>query len=249
MVKGLCTPNGTKDDWGAYFEEIAKQAVDAAKDNDKVVLSHATYKQEARDLVIETIVAGGVPREHITLVELTIDVEVKLRFLYHRTKRQAEQQGITIEQICEGLVYEGDELTVDKFIKAMMKINGGDWAGIFEPCPSSWKKVDVSGRDISHCNNLDKALGLTRSPDWTYESICDKVLPLDKARDAEYATNGSVEEMGKIVAELSTNPALKDDEKDTEEVKELKQKRRSTLIKAKSLKELDFGKIDLEDDE
>ena len=194
----------------------------------------------------------GVPREHIILVELTIDTEVKLRYLYKRTKRQAEQQNITIEQSCEGLEYEGDELTEDKFVKAMMKAyaeSGGDWAGIFEPCPSDWKKVDVSGRDISHCDNLDKALGLTRSLDWTYESICDKVLPLDKARDAESTANGSMEEMGKIVAELATNPALKDDEKDTEEVKELKQKRRSTLIKAKSVKELDFGKIDLEDDE
>ena len=98
------------------------------------------------------------------------------------------------------------------------------------------------------CDNLDKALGLTRSPEWTYESICDKVLPLDKARDAESMANGSMEEIGKIFAELAANPALKDDEKDTEEVKEIKQKRRSTLIQAKSWKELDFGKIDLEDD-
>ena len=169
--------------------------------------------------------------------------------MYKRTKRQAEQQGITIEQACEGLEYEGDILTEDKFVKEMMKINDGDWAGKFEPCPSYAKKVDITGRDISHCDNLDEALGLTRSPDWTYESICDKVLPLDKARDAEFMANGSKEEMGKIVAELATNPALKDDDKDSEEVKELKQKRRSTLIEAKSLKEMDFGKLDLEDDE
>ena len=95
---------------------------------------------------------GGVPREHITLVELTIDTEVKLRYLYKRTQRQAEQQGITIEQSCEGMEYEGDKLTEDIFVKAMMKTyaeSGGDWAGTFEPCPSDWKKVDVSGRDIS----------------------------------------------------------------------------------------------------
>ena len=104
-------------------------------------------------------------------------------------------------------------MTEDIFVKAMMKAyaeSGGDWAGTFEPCPSDWKKVDVSGRDISHCDNLDKALGLTRSPDWTYESICDKVLPLDKARDAESTANGSMEEIGKIFAELSANPALKE---------------------------------------
>ena len=251
MVISWFTSNNKKELLAPYFQEIAKQTVDAAKDNDKVVLSHATYSEVCRDIVIETIVAGGVPREHITLVELTIDTEIKLRYLYKRTKRQAEQQGITIEQSCEGLEYEGDELSEDIFVKAMMKTyadSGGDWAGTFEPCPSDWKKVDVSGRDISHCDNLDKALGLTRSPDWTYESICDAVLPLDKARDAESTANGSMEEIGKIFAELSANPALKDDDKDTEEVKEIKQKRRSTLIQARSWKELDFSKIDLEDD-
>ena len=61
--------------------------------------------------------------------------------------------------------------------------------------------------------------------------------------------NGSMEEFGKIMAEIATNPAIKDDEKDTEEVKELKQKRLSTLIQATSWRNIDFGKIDLEDDE
>ena len=55
--------------------------------------------------------------------------------------------------------------------------------------------------------------------------------------------------MQKISAELATNPAIKDDEKDTEEVKEIKQKRRSTLIETKSWRAMDFGKLDLEDDE
>ena len=59
---------------------------------------------------------------------------------------------------------------------------------------------------------------------------------------------GSMEEFGKIMAELATNPAIKDDEKDTDEVKDLKKKRRSTLIQTKSWKE-SLSKLDLEDDE
>ena len=70
---------------------------------------------------------------------------------------------------------------------------------------------------------------------------------MDKARDAEMVATGSMEEFGKIMAENATNPAIKDDEKDTEEVKELKQKRRSTLIAAKSWTE-SMRKLDLEDD-
>ena len=33
--------------------------------------------------VIETIVKGGVPRDHITIIELTIDKIIKFRGLYH----------------------------------------------------------------------------------------------------------------------------------------------------------------------
>ena len=35
----------------------------------------------------------AVPRDHITVIELGIDPIVKARGLYHRTKRQAEQNG------------------------------------------------------------------------------------------------------------------------------------------------------------
>jgi len=249
MTHNMITSNGKKELWSPYFEEIAKRAVDAAKHNDKVVLSHATYQQEVRDVVIEKIVEGGVPRDHITIIELTIDMEVKLRFLYRRNKRGAEQSGITIEEGSKSyLKWEGDELTEEKFVKAMLKSNGGDAFGVFEDCPIA-TKVDVSGRDISHCDNIDKALGLNRSDDWTYDSICDKVLPLDKERDAEMIANGSAEALGKLMAKVSTNPAIKDDDNDTEEEKELKQKRRSTIIETKSWRNIDFGKLDLEDDE
>jgi len=49
----------SKEIWSPYFEEIAKLTVEAAKENDKVVLTHATYKEEAREVVIEQIVKGG----------------------------------------------------------------------------------------------------------------------------------------------------------------------------------------------
>ena len=167
----------SKEIWSPYFEEIAKQTVEAAKDHDKVVLTHATYKPEARDVVIETIVKGGVPKDHITIIELTIDKIIKLRGLYYRTKRQAEQNGITMEETMKDhWEWEGDELTEEKYIKIMLAQEEKQQLIDFEPCPTA-KKVDVSGRDITHCDNLDKALQLTRSDDWTYKSICDKVLP------------------------------------------------------------------------
>ena len=98
------------------------------------------------------------------------------RGLYHRTKRQCEQNGLTMEEIYEGSVeWEGDLFTEEQYIKVAM-VNESKAPDPFEDCLIA-KKVDVSGRDISHCDNLDTALGLTRSSDWTYGSICDKVLP------------------------------------------------------------------------
>jgi len=84
-----------------------------------------------------------------------------------------------MEETCKGyLKWEGDELTEDKYVKAVMATipEGGTLDVGYEDCPIA-KKVDVSGRDITHCDNVDKALELTRSDDWTYESICAKVLP------------------------------------------------------------------------
>ena len=138
---------GRKDKWGPYFVEIARRTVEAAKDNDKVVLSHATYLQEERDLAIEEIVKGGVPRDHITVIELCIDPIVKARSLYHRSKRQAEQNGSTIEDMCKDhFKWEGEKLTEEQFVKLVVPEGGTPDDG-YEDCPIA-KKVDVSGRDI-----------------------------------------------------------------------------------------------------
>jgi len=74
------------------------------------------------------------------------------------------------------------------------------------------------------------------------------VISVDKERDAECIASGSMEECVKIFGEISPDSAIKEDEKDTDEIKELKQKRRSTIIQGKSWREMD-SKLDLEDDE
>lgn len=96
------------------------------------------------------------------------------------------------------------------------------------------------------------ALSLSDSNPFSFISTILSYHAVDKARDAEMVATGSMDEFQKIMAELATNPAIKDDEKDTDEVKELKKKRRSTLIQTKSWKEslrMDIGKLNLEDDE
>ena len=199
-----------KEYWSPFYEEIAKQTVEAAKDNDRVVLSAATYEQEQREFVIEKIQEeGGLRLEQITVVELTMDVVVKARYLYRRTKQQRQQngQGFAWKDLgldpaeCERYENEG-ELTEEKFATYLVEERGGEIGGTsYEDCDNA-KKVNVTGRDISLCNNIDDALGLTRSKDWTYESICDKVLPIDAKRDEDMAASGSMNELGKLHVEI-----------------------------------------------
>ena len=62
MFRGFYGKDMPKEEWAPYYEEIANRTINAAKDNEKVVLTHATYQQRARDVVIETLVQGGLPQ-------------------------------------------------------------------------------------------------------------------------------------------------------------------------------------------
>jgi hypothetical protein len=62
-----------KDDWAPYCTELARLTLEAAKDNDKVVLSHATKKNYYRDHVIKKLIEGGASEDHITIIQLRID--------------------------------------------------------------------------------------------------------------------------------------------------------------------------------
>jgi hypothetical protein len=83
-------------DWDPHYSELARLTLEAAKDNERVVLSHATDKNDHRDHVIKKLIEGGASEDKITIIQLTIDPKVKARGLYHRTARMAEQSGMTI---------------------------------------------------------------------------------------------------------------------------------------------------------
>ncbi|KAL7523873.1 hypothetical protein ACHAWF_000714, partial [Thalassiosira exigua] len=100
-----------EDLWGPHYDEMARLTLEAAKDHDKVVLTHATPKNEERDRIINKLVEGGVPKENITLIQLTIDLDVKYRGLYYRTLIQfgVDSGGMTMEDVCKswGWEFEG----------------------------------------------------------------------------------------------------------------------------------------------
>ncbi len=177
---------------------------------------------------------GGVSSDQITVVELTIDPVVKARGLYYRTERWAEQTGMTVTELVKSIFDFEGEITEEKYIACKLDSDKkGEEQGVsFDDCPNA-KKADVTGRDISHCDNLDAALGIAHSTGWTYETICAKVFPLDVERDDEFAANGSMSVFTEIIAERDKSLAI-DESEGEEKVKEMK-RRRSSIVQAELL--------------
>eukprot|EP00984_Skeletonema_dohrnii_P035183 scaffold34644_cov132-Skeletonema_dohrnii-CCMP3373.AAC.1 len=150
-------------DFAPFYSELARLTLEAAKDNERVVLSHATDKNDHRDHVIKKLIEGGASEDNIIIIQLTIDPRVKARGLFHRTARQVEQAGMTMT----------GEMTEEKFIDITLEAEAAQPEDGFEVHPKAIM-VDISGRDVTHFDNVDKALGLTRSTELPYESICAK---------------------------------------------------------------------------
>jgi len=238
-------------DWAPYFSELARLTLEGAKDNDKVVLSHATGYNDLRDHVIKKLIEGGASEDKITIIQLTIDPKVKARGLYHRTVRMAEQSGMTMTECCKAFMEFEGEMTEEKFINMNLEFEAAN-ADAFEVHPKAIM-VDISGRDVTHFDNVDKALGLTRSTELPYESICAKVKPIDEARDKKVMESGFMEAFAEILAKaeaqngLSSSLAIEEEGEDEKKVEEMK-KRRSTLLKCEvSMRGLSSRSLSLRD--
>eukprot|EP00984_Skeletonema_dohrnii_P008212 scaffold3014_cov111-Skeletonema_dohrnii-CCMP3373.AAC.10 len=220
-----------KDDWAPYFSELARLTLDGAKDNKRVVLSHATDRNEKRDHVIKKLIEGGASEDNITIIQLTIDPKVKARGMYHRTARIAEQSGMTITDLCKAFMEFEGEMTEEKFVDIMVKGEAANGDG-FEVHPKAIM-VDISGRDVTHFDNVDKALGLTRSTELPYESICAKVKPIDEARDKKSMESGFMEAFGELMYKAH-GLAIEEEGEDEKKVEEMK-KRRSSIVQCEHL--------------
>lgn len=199
--KGIVEKLFIEDDWGPFYSEIARLTAEAAKDHDRVVVSHNTTKNEHRDHVINKLIESGASKENITLILLTIDRRVKLSGMYHRTKRMAEQSGVTMTEFCKGVMDFEGEMTEEKYIDIRLEeeMKEIELYGFDDYHPEAIM-VDSTVRDATRFDNIDKALGLTRPKDLTYEEICDQVKPLDEARDENVMGSGFLEAYNDVMA-------------------------------------------------
>ena len=217
--------DGPEELWRPYFEEIANQAIDAAKNSDQVVLTHATYRQSWRECVVTKLLEGGAKKENITVLLLTIDPDVKLKGLYYRTKEQLENSGMTMTDSFKAGGWEGEgDVTLPIYIKVMKEMYP-HYAlnSAFEDVPDGFygkTVVDVSGRDMSCLDGIDKALGLVGKRNdahstLTFEEIRDKVKVVDQKRDKEFSSTGSQEISHEIIEEIAEK--IKEDGKEEDD--------------------------------
>merc|ERR1712241_154924 len=117
-------------------DELVKQTLDAIKHNatnnkkkNRIVLTHAMYRQTIREYVINKLLQqGGIPKTNITVIQLQTDPDAEREALYYRNKKLAKSGQPTFEDHKRGLNKE----------KVFV--------------------VDVSKRDITHLNQLDEAI-------------------------------------------------------------------------------------------
>jgi len=147
--------------------------------------------------------------------------------------------------------FEG-EMTEEKYINMTLEAEAAQPEDGFEVHPKAIL-VDISGRDVTHFDNVDKALGLTRSTELPYESICAKVKPIDEARDKKVMESGFIEAFTEIIARAgsqngqNSSLAIEEEGQDEKKVEEMK-KRRSTLMKCEvSMRGLSSRALSLRD--
>ena len=113
------------------------------------------------------------------------------------------------QDCCKAFMEFEGEMTEEKFINMNLEFEAAN-ADAFEVHPKAIM-VDISGRDVTHFDNVDKALGLTRSDELTYESISDKVIHIDEARDKIMFESGymlAITDILAIAEDAQKNKAL-----------------------------------------
>jgi len=193
--------------WKPYYQDLANRALEAAKTSDNVVITFAIFKQNERDFVLTKLKEGGA--NNPTLVVLTMNKDVKMEGLYHRTKRFLEGSGMTLKDYFKSKGWEPDgdgdgngdsneDISLEVFKLTFTKVMPFMFQPFDDP-PSYVKVVDVTYRDVTAIDATDKAFGLDRNDELSYEEIVEKVLAIDHKRNEETPYGNETTELMKKI--------------------------------------------------
>jgi len=227
--KNLDLYEETKENWGPYFDHLAENVLEAAKTNDKVVITFGVGANIMRTHFIDKLKEGGA--ENITMLVLTMDERKKLEGLYHRSIRQFEHMESSLGDNMRMMGWDGEgEPTMEECI-VHLKEPGNLGAYISEQPSKNLMKytkfADVTGRDVTAVDAVDTSIGLQRASEdeLRYEDIKTNVIARDKRRDEETPCNCT-----HLFIELQEEIAAALEGANTEEEKKEIKKRASSII-------------------
>jgi len=217
--------------WRPYYQDLIDRTLEAANTSNKVVVTFAMFTQKERDFLMTKLKEGGV--QCPKLIFLTMDKDLNMEGLYHRTKRQLKAMDMTLEDYFESEGwkpdYDGDgnrDVSLEEFKILFKKYNPFVFQPFDDP-PLYAKVVDVTLRDVTVLNAIDTVIGLDRNPELSYKEIVHDVFTIDHERDRD--TPYSLKEWDEIVEEINDK---------IEKERELIMKRRSTLMSVNRQPEL-----------
>merc|ERR1711865_1362396 len=191
--------------WHPYYQDLIDRTLEAANTSDKVVVTFAMFTQKEREFLMTKLKEGGARCP--TLIFLTMDQDLNMEGLYHRTKRQLEALDMTLEDYFESEgwkpKYDDDSngaVSLEEFNILFKKYNPFVFQPFDDP-PLYAKIVDVTLRDITVLNTIDAVIGLDRNPELSYKEIVDDVFTIDHERDRK--TPYSLKEWYEIVEDIN----------------------------------------------
>ena len=231
-----------KEGFQSYMTIIANHTLEAAKDSNRVVLTHASYTEQQRLFLREMLLEAGARSENINVVFLHCDRDVHYEGAWKRWNHLVAASGCTLNQFFKSLGYP-NVVDYNSFCQ-FQDFFFSHWQGP-QDSERPYEVVDVTSRDISVLDSIDKVLGIqdTRPKDMTYKEMEDKIKAIDQKRDKEFGA--------KLAARFNAS------EKEKELAKTEPNKyaaRRSSLVEgdkfaAMSLKDYDYDDDDDEDDD
>ena len=145
--------------WQPYYDEVAKDALEAAQRSERVVVSNWFQRREFRDY-FRRLVGGDVE-----WVQLVCDEEEYLSRNFSRVCKQAEAQGKTPAQFWKDMGLEarvGGPLTREFYFEYKRPQFQRQMASFheFQPAEGTCHTVDATARDVTVLDAVDAALGL-----------------------------------------------------------------------------------------
>jgi hypothetical protein len=177
--------DGILDHSKAYFDILARLTLEAARESNTVVMTHATYFRVVRDYFRKLLVDGGA--KDVSTVFLKCDPEPHAKALWERINRQARDSGIPLSTLLEMWGAKLNEETLEDFTRWF--IEKSTVYSAFEEVEEAeqpYTLINNTAKDATVLDRLDEVFGIDPNKprcEGTYEEMIEAIKAVDAKRD------------------------------------------------------------------